>query len=103
MSEFTKKFWSDQLAYDKEQSNHTVAIINGHHYVIGPEDDTKKCARGFGGDKFVIRFFDGTEVTTTNLWYQGQIPNEFAELFPNNADFDWQWKQIGRCTHLVKK
>jgi hypothetical protein len=46
--------------------------------------------RGFGGHEFHIRFTDGreeAEVETSNLWCQGNIPEHFSKLLPNNAEF----------------
>lgn len=78
-----------------------IAIIDGTFYTIG--DENEKGSRGFGGDKFVIRFKDGREVTTTNLWCGGEISEHWKSQFPDNADFDWQWKKIGECNYLIPK
>src|SRR5205823_2378018 len=43
--------------------------------------------RGFGGTRFVIEMFDGTRFVTTNLWTQGEIPDRFRHLLPDNARF----------------
>lgn len=61
--------------------------IDGKHYIIGEETDAPKNYRGFSGEKFVIRFHDGREVTTTNLWGNGDIPPHFRERMPDNAVF----------------
>lgn len=82
--------------------NPDVAIIDGTFYTIDNED-SKDPFRGFGGDKFVINFKDGRKVTTTNLWCGGSIPEHWKPQFPNNADFDWQWKKIGNYNHLIPK
>jgi hypothetical protein len=79
-----------------------TAIIDGILYTIGDED-SKDLFRGFGGDKFVIKFKDGREVTTTNLWCGGHISDAWKSKFPNNADFDWQWKKIGKGNYLIPK
>ena len=78
-----------------------IAIIDGTFYSIGDED--AEGSRGFGGDKFVINFKDGRKVTTTNLWCGGNISEFWKPRFPNNADFDWQWKKIGETNCLVPK
>lgn len=78
-----------------------VAIIDGIFYSI--EDENAKGSRGFGGDKFVIKFKDGREVTTTNLWCGGNISKHWKSKFPDNADFDWQWRKIGECNYLIPK
>lgn len=79
-----------------------VAIIDGTMYTIGDENDPSPF-RGFGGDKFVIHFKDGREVITTNLWCGGDISEHWRPQFPDNADFDWRWKKIGKYNHLVPK
>lgn len=81
---FSCLFWTDKLPLVNDPS---VARINGHHYAIGPEDNTAKVMRGFGGSTSIIRFNDGREVTTTNLWTQGDIPAHFASRLPDNAVF----------------
>ena len=99
---FECHFWANRLEEDKKLPPHTVCMIDGGHYIIEDEND-KSPFRGFGGDKFVIKFNDGTEVTTTNLWYQGKPQGYWKEKFPNNANFDWKWKNIGGTNYLVKK
>lgn len=80
-----------------------VAIIDGTFYTIGDED-SKDPFRGFGGDKFVIKFKNGKEVTTTNLWCGGDISKYWRTRFPNNADFDWEWKKsIYGISYLTPK
>ena len=83
---FSCHFWDETLKRDKTYPPHKVCIIDGVHYVIAPEDSTDPF-RGFGGHKFQIEFFDGTKVTTTNLWHQGEIPEIWKEKFKNNARF----------------
>jgi hypothetical protein len=61
--------------------------VNGLHYWIGNTCGGDKKFRGFGGRRFVIRFMGGREVTTTNLWHQGEIPEHFRERLPDNATF----------------
>lgn len=77
-------FWSDLLGV---RDNPTTARIGGRHFTIGPEDGTPKGLRGFGGNPSIIRFADGRQVTTTNLWSQGQIPAHFRSRLPDNAQF----------------
>jgi hypothetical protein len=59
------------------------------HYIIGPEPDPNERTAflGFGGSQFQIQFNDGRNVTTRNLWYQGEIPAHFDEQLPPNAVF----------------
>lgn len=79
-------FWRGYVA-TKHMKNH--AIIGGCHYVIGNEKEPGETKwRGFGGRKSTILFNDGREVVTTNLWFQGEIPEHFLERLPNNAEFN---------------
>ena len=70
------------------RKDHKYVITNGVHYVIEPEDSTD-FFRGFGGAKVKIKFFDGTEVLSTNLWYQGVIPERFRDIMPDNGTIEW--------------
>ena len=96
---FECSIWRERLPL---VGNPDVAIIDGTFYTIGDEN-SKSPFRGFGGNKFVIRFKNGREITTTNLWCGGNIPETWKPKFPNNADFDWQWKKIGNNNYLVPK
>lgn len=60
-----------------------VVIVGGVHYAIGEEVSIADRYRGHGGRRFVVRFRDGREVTTTNLWCQGQIPEGLRAAFPD--------------------
>lgn len=101
---FSCNFWRDMLKKDSKCLPHRVAIIDGSHYIIAPEDDPDPF-RGFGGDRFEILFKDGYRVITTNLWYQGEISEHWKEKFPDNAQFvdhDWKWKRDKNgINHLV--
>ena len=78
-------FWMD---YVEEADDPNSVRINGNHYWVGNEEDFKdKGMRGFDGKLFVIKFKDGRVVRTTNLWYQGQIPERFEDRLPDNATF----------------
>lgn len=79
--------WSEQHRLDREvRGIHGWAVIEGTHYVISP-DDSNAYFKGHGGTEFKIRFFDGTEIITHNLWCQGDIPESWKDKFPNNATF----------------
>jgi hypothetical protein len=91
---FTKFHWGEMVKYqeagDVTESGTIVARIGGSHYIIGKED-TKLSPRGFAGRQFKIKFVAGPhagkEITTTNLWHQGSIPDEFQAQLPNNAEW----------------
>ena len=96
---FECSLWRERLPL---VGNPDVAIIDGTMYTIGDENDSSPF-RGFGGDKFVINFKNGRQVTTTNLWCGGHISDTWRPQFPDNADFDWNWKKIGNYNYLVPK
>lgn len=78
-------FWLDYVA---TKADPTHLVVNGYHYVITP--DKPKGYSGFlghGGAEFVIRFHDGREVVSHNLWAQGSVPQRFRDRLPNNAEF----------------
>lgn len=50
-----------------------------------PVKDGSAGLRGFGGHRWLVRFADGREVVTNDLWHNGVIPAEFLDLFPVNA------------------
>lgn len=76
-------FWNEKLAIKDLPK---VARIDGTHYVIEP-DNPNAAFKGFGGAEFKIKFHDGREVVTHNLWYQGEIPKHFRDELPDNAVF----------------
>ena len=96
---FECSLWRERLPLVGKSN---IAIIDGTFYTIGDED-SKDPFRGFGGDKFVIKFKDGRQVITTNLWCGGDISEAWKSKFPNNADFDWKWKKIGNINCLIPK
>lgn len=75
-------FWTE---YVDLIDNPTHLRIEHNHYVVGKETESVFGGRGFGGRRFTIKRNDGTLVTTTNLWHQGQIPVHFQERLPDNA------------------
>jgi len=80
---FVRRYWLDLV--DRKFQPYSVRI-DGEHYMIAREDATG-AFRGHSGRKFTIRFDDGRTVTTTNLWSQGTIPEEFKSDLPDNARF----------------
>jgi hypothetical protein len=83
---FHTHFWREIIA---EKEKHI--IIHGNCYCDGGNIENPRSTAfvGFSGRRFWIRFFDGHEITTNNLWTQGEIPEEFREQLPDNAEFFW--------------
>jgi len=80
---FSCDFWSEKMSIKDLEK---VARINGSHYMI-ERDDSTAYFRGYSGAEFKIRFNDGREVITHNLWFQGDIPEHFRDDLPDNAVF----------------
>ena len=77
--------WRD-LWEGRANPNHLV--VDGRHYVIGPvRPPGYRGFLGFGGRRFHIRFHDGREVVTHNLWTQGVVPREWRDRLPDTAEF----------------
>lgn len=90
---FTCDYWMIRVRRIQQRGNKAeVVIIQDEErgpicFCICPEDPEEKVFRGFGGRRFRIRYKDGTIVTTTNLWHNGVVPENFRHLLPVNAEF----------------
>lgn len=76
-------FWNEKVKI-KDQPN--VIRVNGEHYTWHPENP-KAYFKGHGGREFKIEFNDGRKITSRNIWYQGEIPQSYRKLLPDNAKF----------------
>lgn len=83
---FHCSFWQPKISAAANRDPNAVRV-KGVHYWIGDESSRARWFRGFAGQRFRIRFHDGREVTTTNLWCQGAIPERFRPQLPDNAEF----------------
>jgi len=82
---FLKGFWEEKVT---RYANENSVVVGGNWYSIGAERRAGDAEfRGFGGRKWIIKFHDGREVTSTNLWYGGDIPPGVREKLPDNAVF----------------
>jgi len=81
---FETHFWK-KIIEEKDQH----IIINGKCFCDGGEVKypDRYSFLGFAGRRFWIRFFNGKEITTNNLWFQGDIPDEFRIELSDNAEF----------------
>lgn len=81
----TENFWLEKIEYIDE-----LTIINGECYHVGDEKSMSSF-RGFCGKNFIIKYIDGINkdktVFTTNLWYNGVIPEKFRDKLKDNAIF----------------
>ena len=75
-------FWNQQVI---NKDDPKVVRIDGVQYRIGYENQDS--FRGYNGRKFNIKLSNGDIIETTNLWHNGDIPDSFKELLPDNAEF----------------
>ena len=78
-------FWMEKVQWEIDK-NPNVVRVDGWHNLITP-DDPSAPFQGYGGREFVIKFNDGREVISHNLWHQGTIPDHFRDRLPDNAIF----------------
>lgn len=101
MSDYNKEFWDNLL--NKEVKNRV--IVKGQHFTHRGFKDLSKCTHlkrraeesflGHGGRLFKIKMLsDGQIVETNDLWYQGEIPQEYRDRFPDNAEFVKEERKI---------
>lgn len=80
--ESNRRHW--QGIVDRKADPRSV-IADGGSYWIGSEGGEKH-SRGFGGQPWVITFFDDRDVVhSTSLWFQGDIPAEWRNQLSDNA------------------
>lgn len=85
---FSCAFWQALIEQDASDPENVV-IVNGSHYLIRPDlaPHKPKFLAGFGGTRWDIRFLDGHQVVSHNLWAQGVIPERWRGALPDNARF----------------
>lgn len=79
------RHWGEALAR-LEANDPRLVIADGHAYSIGSDNDNP---RGFGGQRWIIRFHDGREVITHSLWHLGDIPASWRDRLPENAELSY--------------
>jgi hypothetical protein len=73
----------DEIA-ERFEAGEQFVFVEGKSYMDG---GNKSSLKGFGGRKFIIKFFNGTILESTNLWTQGIIPERFRTRLKDNAEF----------------
>lgn len=81
---FTCAFWINIIESPEEMLSRET-VINGTAYAVVP--DTAFGMKGYGGQRFYIRYKDGREIVTHNLWCRGEIPIHFKAQLPDTAQF----------------
>jgi hypothetical protein len=80
---YTKHYWLEKI---QNKNSLRQVIVNNVMYYIGDEN-SNSTFRGFDGALWLIKFNDGRKIRTTNLWHNGEIPEDYRSELPNNASF----------------
>jgi hypothetical protein len=64
-----------------------AVVCDGKCYSIGHEGGSRTW-RGYGGARWLIRFADGRELCTSNLWHNGTVPTTHRRALPDNATIE---------------
>ena len=83
---FDVNYWNKRVA----NFNYRNVVVSGDLYSIGDETNEPSRNKGYAGRKFLINFFDHKRgrIVTTNLWYNGKIPESHRNRLPDNASFE---------------
>lgn len=77
--------WAE-VALGVRSGDRDIVVTNGRVFRIGPEDGNRLAGgRGYGGQGWTVRYPDGTERYTTNLWDQGRIPERYLDTLPQTG------------------
>jgi len=88
---FSAYFWAEKVQWmyngDKTEDGRKVFRVNGLHYVAGSEEPSTM--RGCGGAHWKFEYLSDAHedkiVESTNVWHQGDIPEELTSILVNNA------------------
>ncbi len=84
---FSCNHWREWIERAERGDARIVRVGNVHYHIGDEKPDSPRHCRGFDGARWVVRFPDGRQVTSTNLWCQGNIPEHFQGRLPDNAEF----------------
>lgn len=79
----TCDFW---ITLAEEKANNRV-VVGGVHYQDGGQKSGPRDFLGFGGKKWIYQREGEAVKVTNNMWFQGEIPERFRTLLPDNARF----------------
>jgi hypothetical protein len=87
---FLVSFWEEKVAWrkagDVTPDGRPVIRAGGFHHILGDER-AEPAWRGNCGRRYAFEMLDdGRTVETTDLWDQGEIPPQFRDALPDNAE-----------------
>lgn len=80
-------FWMERRSqYNAQHRRGTILVIDGMVRSDGGEADPRTPFLGHGGARFYIKhLITGRVWTSNNMWFGGEIPDEFRGGMPDNA------------------
>lgn len=88
---FNCDYWHGIIASvradDGKRSLPRVAVVGGRFYVVKPMSTARADLRGFGGMHKRIRWHDGLEAESNDLWNGSDIPERFRDRLADTAEF----------------
>jgi hypothetical protein len=76
-------YWQNRI--DSIQAGNKVFVIADRTCFQLDEENIPDKWKGHDAERFTIKFHDGSELATTNLWKNGVVPARFLERLPDNA------------------
>lgn len=79
---FNCNYWLERV----DSKSGKQIVVGGVVYQRGAEKDAGPF-RGFSGKPWRVKLHSGEEFRSTNMWFNGQIPDRFKSRIPDNAIF----------------
>jgi hypothetical protein len=94
MPEFKAKLISRELCHrcdywvDRIPKRSSQIVVNGEVFQLDNNKPSTKSSAGHGGREFIFKRDGSDEIErSTNLWFNGVVPNRFKLRIPDNAVF----------------
>ena len=84
---FNCAFWFDWLEEFQQRPDKKFVVAGTAYTICHAPEKGLTTFRGFGGRNFKIRWPDGREAESGNLWCQGDVPKHWRERLPDTAEF----------------
>jgi hypothetical protein len=80
--------WLSRIAVRATSPN--VVVADGKWMTVAEERPAEHPRQwsGFGGSRFLVKWNDGRQLYTTNLWHGGEVPDHLRELLPDDGTVD---------------
>jgi hypothetical protein len=84
---FSCNFWVERFWFHLTDPQ---SVICNREAYMARDTPLERRFRGYGGRKFTFYMLDGRTIVSTDVWHQGEVPEHFSHLLPDNAIMgDW--------------